>query len=97
MSPGNYSYEGQVVDIKNIGRELGVRYVLEGSVHKSGTHVRITAQQIDGLTGAHLWADRFAGPWKTCSSCKAKSPSVSLGLSSRRYKLPRFASPPRGR
>ena len=45
--------------MKHIGRELGVRYVLEGSVRKAGARVRITAQLIDALTGAHLWADRF--------------------------------------
>ena len=49
------------VDVKQVGRELGVRYVLEGSVRKSGQRVRITAQLIDALTGTHLWADRFDG------------------------------------
>ena len=44
-----------------VGRELGVRYVLEGSVRKAGGRVRITAQLIDATTGAHLWADRFDG------------------------------------
>jgi hypothetical protein len=49
------------VDIKQIGRELGVRYVLEGSVRKSANRVRITGQLIDATTGAHLWAERFEG------------------------------------
>src|SRR5262249_27505892 len=49
------------VDIKQVGRELGVRYVLEGSVRKSGNKVRITGQLVDATTGAHLWADRFDG------------------------------------
>jgi adenylate cyclase len=49
------------VDVKQVGRELGVRYVLEGSVRKAGGRVRITAQLIDADTGAHLWADRFDG------------------------------------
>ena len=48
--------------MKQVGRELGVRYVLEGSVRKAGQRVRITAQLIDTTTGAHLWADRFDGP-----------------------------------
>src|SRR5205814_1649326 len=48
-------------DVKRVGRELGVRYVLEGSVRKGGNRVRITAQLIDAETGAHLWADRFDG------------------------------------
>jgi adenylate cyclase len=48
--------------VKQVGRELGVRYVLEGSVRKAGNRVRITAQLIDALSGTHLWADRFDGP-----------------------------------
>jgi len=55
------TYKGQAVDMKQIGRELGVRYVLEGSVRKAGARVRITAQLIEADTGAHLWADRFDG------------------------------------
>jgi adenylate cyclase len=47
--------------VKQVARELGVRYVLEGSVRKAGQRVRITAQLIDALTGTHLWADRFDG------------------------------------
>jgi adenylate cyclase len=47
--------------VKQVGRELGVRYVLEGSVRKSGDRVRITGQLIDAVSGAHLWADRFDG------------------------------------
>ena len=57
----SFTYKGQAVDVKQIGRELGVRYVLEGSVRKGGNRVRITAQLIDALTGTHLWADRFDG------------------------------------
>ena len=57
----SFTYKGQAVDIKQVGRELGVRYVLEGSVRKAGGRVRITGQLIDAATGAHLWADRFDG------------------------------------
>jgi TolB-like protein/class 3 adenylate cyclase len=57
----SFTYKGKAVDIKQIGRELGVRYVLEGSVRKAASRVRITAQLIDTSTGAHLWADRFDG------------------------------------
>jgi pentatricopeptide repeat protein len=57
----SFAYKGQAVDVKGIGRELGVRYVLEGSVRKAGQRVRIAAQLIDATTGAHLWADRFDG------------------------------------
>jgi adenylate cyclase len=56
-----FTYKGRAVDVKQIGRELGVRYVLEGSVRKGGNRVRITAQLIDATNGAHLWADRFDG------------------------------------
>jgi adenylate cyclase len=57
----SFTYKGQVVDVKQVGRELGVRYVLEGSVRKGGNRVRITGQLIDAASGAHLWADRFDG------------------------------------
>jgi TolB-like protein len=55
------TYKGQAVDVKQVGREFGVRYVLEGSVRKAGQRVRIAGQLIDAVTGAHLWADRFDG------------------------------------
>ena len=59
-----FTYKGRAVDVKQVGRELGVRYVLEGSVRKSADRVRITAQLIDASTGTHLWADRFDGAMK---------------------------------
>ena len=55
----SFTYKGRAVDVKQVGRELGVRYVLEGSVRKSANRVRITGQLIDASTGAHIWADRF--------------------------------------
>jgi hypothetical protein len=57
----SFTYEGQGIDVKQVGRELGIRYVLEGSVRKAGWRVRITAQLIDALSGTHLWADCFEG------------------------------------
>jgi TolB-like protein len=57
----SFTYKGRAVDVKQVGRELGVRYVLEGSVRKAASRVRITGQLIDATTGAHLWADRFEG------------------------------------
>src|SRR5579863_2674750 len=57
----SFIYKGKAVDIRQAGRELGVRYVLEGSVRKAGNRVRITAQLIEAETGAHLWADRYDG------------------------------------
>jgi TolB-like protein len=56
-----FTYQGKRVDTKQIGRELGVRYVLEGSVQRSGNQVRVNAQLIDAATDAHLWAERFDG------------------------------------
>src|SRR5262249_28468097 len=55
----SFIYKGKAVDIKEVGRELGVRYVLEGSVRKASGKVRIAAQLIDAMTGTHLWADRL--------------------------------------
>src|SRR5262245_9950487 len=60
----SFVYKNQAVNVKDVGRALGVRYVLEGSVRKAADRVRITAQLIDASTGAHLWADRFDGELK---------------------------------
>jgi adenylate cyclase len=57
----SFTYKGQPIDVKQVGRELGVRYVLEGSVRKAGQRVRITAQLIDAQSSTHLWADHFDG------------------------------------
>lgn len=57
----SFTYKGRTVDAKLVGRELGVRYILEGSIRRGGARMRITAQLIDGSTGSHLWADRFHG------------------------------------
>jgi TolB-like protein/cytochrome c-type biogenesis protein CcmH/NrfG len=54
-----FTFKGKSIDVRQIGREIGVRYVLEGSVRKAGQRVRVAAQLIDAETGAHLWADRF--------------------------------------
>ena len=56
-----FVYKGRAIDVKQVGRELRVRYVLEGSIRKFGNRLRITGQLIDAATGAHLWADRFDG------------------------------------
>jgi adenylate cyclase len=61
IARNSFTYKGQAVDVKQVGRELGVRYVLEGSVRKAGQRVRITGQLIDAVTGTHIWADRFDG------------------------------------
>jgi adenylate cyclase len=57
----SFIYKGKPIDVRQVGRELGVRYVLEGSMRKAGSRLRITAQLIDAETGAHLWADRYDG------------------------------------
>lgn len=58
----SFAFKGRAADVKDVSRELGVRYVLEGSVRRSGNKVRITGQLIDATTGTHLWAERFEGP-----------------------------------
>jgi adenylate cyclase len=55
----SFTYKGRAVDVKTVGRELGVRYVLEGSVRKAGNRVRVTGQLIEAATGGHLWAERY--------------------------------------
>lgn len=57
----SFVYKGRAIDIRQVGRELGVRYVLEGSLRKAGGRLRITGQLVDGATGAHIWADRYDG------------------------------------
>ena len=68
----SFTYKGKAVDVKQVGRELGVHYVLEGSVRNAGGHLRTTAQLIDAATGAHLWAERFDG--SSGSSFRASRP-----------------------
>jgi TolB-like protein len=57
----SFTYKGRAVDVREVGQELGVRYVLEGSVRRGGNRLRFTGQLIDAITGAHIWADRFDG------------------------------------
>jgi adenylate cyclase len=57
----SFTYKGRAVDVRQVARELGVRYVLEGSIRKAGSRVRIVGQLVDGTTGHHVWADRFDG------------------------------------
>ena len=55
----SFTYRGRSIDVKQVGRELGVRYVVEGSVRRAASRVRVTAQLIDAMTGSHLWAERY--------------------------------------
>jgi TolB-like protein len=75
-----FTYKGRAVDVKQVGRELGVHYVLEGSVRKGGNRVRITAQLIDARTGAHLWADRFDGSLESIFDLQDKVASSVAGV-----------------
>ena len=76
----SFAYKGQNVDVKRVGRELGARYVLEGSVRKSANRVRITAQLIEASTGAHLWADHFDGPLEDVFELQDKVASSVAGV-----------------
>jgi TolB-like protein len=93
----SFTYKGRAVDVRQVGRELGVRYVLEGSVRKSGSRVRIAGQLIDAATGAHLWADRFDGAVGdifdlqdqiTMSVVGAIEPRISRAESDRAWRKP---------
>jgi len=76
----SFTYKGQAADVKQVGRELGVRYVLEGSVRKGGNRVRITAQLIDAQSSAHLWADRFDGSLEDVFDLQDKVASSVAGV-----------------
>jgi adenylate cyclase len=77
-----FTYKGRAVDIRQVGRELGVRYVLEGSVRKAGPRVRITGQLIDAVTGTNLWADRFDGTLEDVFDLQDRVTSSVVGQSS---------------
>ena len=76
----SFTYKGQAVDVKRAGRELGVRYLLEGSVRKAGNRVRIAGQLIEAETGAHLWADRFDGLLEDVFDLQDKVASAVAGV-----------------
>jgi adenylate cyclase len=76
----SFTYKGQMVDVKQVGRELGVRYILEGSVRRAGESLRIAAQLIDGSTGTHLWADHFDGFVKDVFDLQDKVASSVAGI-----------------
>jgi TolB-like protein/class 3 adenylate cyclase len=76
----SFTYKGRNVDVKQVGRELGVRYVLEGSVRRNVNRVRIAAQLIDAGTGAHLWADHFDGPVEDVFDLQDKVASSVTGV-----------------
>src|SRR5258705_12420943 len=75
----SFTFKGKAVDIKEVGRRLGVRYVLEGSVRKAAGRVRITGQLIDAVTGAHIWADRFDGALAEVFDLQAQVAVIVVG------------------
>ena len=75
-----FTYKGQPIDVNQVGRELGVRYVLEGSVRRAGGRIRITAQLIDTLGRTHLWADRFEGSLEDVFDLQDKVASTVAGV-----------------
>ena len=76
----SFTYKGQAIDVKQVGRELGARYVLEGSVRKAGNRIRISGQLLDAETGAHLWADHFDGSLKVVFDLQDKVASSVAGV-----------------
>ena len=74
----SFVYKGKAVDVRQVARELGVRYVLEGSIRTAGHRIRITGQLIDAETGKHIWAEKYM-----IASCRTSSPfrTTSLGRS----------------
>ena len=85
----SFVYKGKAVDIRQVGRELGVRYVLEGGVRKVGNRLRITGQLIEAETGAHLWADKFDGH---LDDVFARSPRALSAWSNRACRSPRSSA-----
>jgi TolB-like protein/class 3 adenylate cyclase len=76
----SFTFKGKAVDIKQVGRDLGVRYVLEGSVRKAGNRVRITGQLIEATTGRHLWADKFDGALEDVFALQDQVTTSVVGL-----------------
>jgi adenylate cyclase len=76
----SFTYKGQAIDVRQVGRELGVRYVLEGSVRKARNRVRIAGQLIEAETGTHLWADRFDGSLEDVFDLQDKVASSVAGV-----------------
>jgi TolB-like protein/class 3 adenylate cyclase len=76
----SFTYKGNAVDIRQVGRELGVRYVLEGSVRRSGSRVRVTGQLIDATTDRHLWADKFDGSQEDVFDLQDQITATVVGL-----------------
>jgi adenylate cyclase len=83
----SFTYKGKPINVKQVGIELGVRYVMEGSVRKAGDRVRITGQLIDATNGAHIWADRFDGTLDAIFDLQDKVASSVVGAIEPRLRL----------
>src|SRR3984893_17885484 len=83
----SFTYKGKAVDVKQVARELGVRYVLEGSLRKSMSRVRITGQLIDAATSAHIWADRFDAAIEVIFELQDQVASIVVGAIEQRLRL----------
>ena len=89
----SFIYKGKAVHMKQVAEELGVGYVVEGSVRKAGDHVRITVQLNDVATGSHVWQNATTASWLTCSRCRTRSPRPSSPQSNRSFTQPRISTP----
>ena len=76
----SFVYKGKPIDVKQVGRDLGVRYVLEGSVRKAGNRIRITGQLIEAETGTHLWAERYDGALEDVFDLQDKITETIVGI-----------------
>ena len=76
----SFVYKGKPIDVKQVGRDLGVRYVLEGSVRKAANRIRITGQLIEAETGTHLWADRYDGALEDVFDLQDKITETIVGI-----------------
>ena len=83
----SFVYKGRAVDVKQVGRQLGVRYLLEGSVRREQARVRITAQLLDAATGAHLWAECFEGPFGSVFDVQDQVSEAVVGAISPKLEL----------
>jgi TolB-like protein/class 3 adenylate cyclase len=89
----SFTYKGKAVDIKQVGRDLGVRYVLEGSIRKAGGRIRMTGQLIDTTTGSHLWADRYDGSLEDIFELQDQITSNVVVQSRHGWNLPKLSEP----
>ena len=86
----SFAYRGKSPDVRQVGRELGVRYVLEGSVRKAGSRLRITGQLVEAGTGTHVWSERYDGELQDIFDLQDRITSSVAGTSSQHCMRPRL-------